>query len=357
MGRYFIPAVKGIFFILSLILAVRITSRILVPEYLYQNSEIASTSTMEGFYRLDRDSVDVLILGSSHLANGLIPQEIYDSSGITSYNLSFEQESPMLSYYLLREALRYQTPQAVIVDLCQAYRYTGDHDINMWGELWRKPVDSMRLSEVKRELIDDLYVRGDIEEKASYYLPLIRYHSRWKELRPEDFERLLWHKHYELMGFYPQYYENVSGFEPLQLTGSEALDPLDPVMRDYCVRIGELCREKDIKLIFMSTPGRDIDEAKHNAFASLASEQGGYLIDMSEISVYERVGNKEPEETFFKEDGDEHMNLKAAVKTSYLTGEILTELGVQGHKDQQWEETRDYYKNISGDPEYIKRKP
>ena len=41
------------------------------------------------------------ILGSSHLADGLIPQEIYDGSGITSYNLSFEQESSMLSYYFL----------------------------------------------------------------------------------------------------------------------------------------------------------------------------------------------------------------------------------------------------------------
>lgn len=352
-----VKSVAGfIAFIFFVMIALRIAERILVPRYVYQNSEIASTSTMEGFYKLKRDSVDVLILGSSHLADGLIPQEIYDSSGITSYNLSFEQESPMLSYYLLKESLRYQTPQAVIVDIWLAYRYS-DHSINMWGELWRKPMDSMRISGVKKEFIDDLYEKGDIDEKTSYYLPLIRYHSRWKDLSSEDFEQLLWKDHYELMGFYPIYYENVSGFEPLELTGSTEIDPLDPLMREYCVRIGNLCRDKGIKLIFMTTPGREIDEARHNAFSELAEETGAYLCDMAEKSVYESVGITEPEETFFKPDGDEHMNFGAAIKTSKMTGELLARLGVKGHEDEHWEQTHEYYTHILDDPEYIKQRP
>ena len=357
MRKHIISAVKGIFFIAVLLLAVGTARSILVPRYVYQNSEIASTSTMEGFYKMKRDTVDVVVLGSSHLANGIIPQVIYDSSGITCYNLSFEQESPMLSYYLLREALRYQSPQAVIVDLCQAYRYTGDHQINMWGELYRKPMDSMRISQVKRDLVDDLYEKGDIDEKTSYYFPLIRYHSRWKELTEEDFEQLLWKDHYELMGFYPMYYENESGYEPFELTGSREIEPLDPLMREYCLRIGDICSKEGIKLIFMSTPGGEIGEAEHNAFAELAEETGAYLCDMSERSVYERAGITEPEETFFRPDGDEHMNLGAAVKTSEMMGGILKELGVSGHKDQQWEKTREYYIHITEDPEYIKKRP
>lgn len=356
MRKNIISVVIGLVFAVVLISALLAAKRILVPRYVYQNSEIASTSTMEGFYKLRRNSIDVLILGSSHLANGLIPQEIYENSGITSYNLSFEQESPMLSYYLLREALRFQSPQAVIVDLCQAYRYT-DHAINMWGELWRKPMDSIRISKVKKALVDDLYSKGDIDEKTSYYLPLIRYHSRWKDLSSEDFEQLLWKNHSELMGFYPMYYENVSGFEPLELTGSTEIDPMDPLMREYCVRIGQLCHDKDIKLIFITTPSREIDEARHNAFFELAEETGAYLCNMAEKSVYDSVNITEPEESFFKADGDEHMNLGAAVKTSKMTGELLMRLGVEGHKDEQWEQTREYYAHILDDPEYIKRRP
>lgn len=356
MKKTVLSAVKPAAFVIALISALLFARRILVPRYVYQNSEIASTSTMEGFYKLKRNSVDVLILGSSHLADGLIPQEIYDSSGITSYNLSFEQESPMLSYYLLREALRYQKPQAVIVDLCQAYRYS-DHAINMWGELWRKPMDSMRISEVKKALIDDLYERGDIDEKTSYYFPLIRYHSRWKELTAEDFEQLTWKDHYELMGFYPMYYENISGFEPLELTGSTETDPLDPLMKEYYEKIGELCRQKGIKVILMATPEKSIDEAEHNAYAELAAEQDAWLCDMAEKSVYDSVGIIEPEETFLKPDDDAHMNIGAAVKTSRMIGDLLLKLGVKGHKDDHWEQTREYYTHILNDPEYIKRRP
>lgn len=353
MGKHIISAVKIMAFSAVFIAALLITKRILVPRYVYRNSEIASTSTMESFYKLKRNSADVLVFGSSHLANGYIPQEIYDRYGITSYNLSFEQESPMLSYYLLEEALRSQTPQAVIVDVCLTYRYS-DHAINMWGELWRKPMDSMRVSDVKMALVDDLYERGDIEEKASYYLPLIRYHSRWKELTSEDFEQFLWTDHCEMKGFYPMYYENLSGFEPLVLTGNGEIEPMDPIMREYCVKIGDLCRKKGIKLVFMTTPGREIDEARHNAFVELAKEQDAYLCDMTEKSVYDRTGIIEPEETFFKPDGDEHMNLGAAVKTSRLVGDILVNLGVQGHEDSQWDQTHDYYVRIFDDPEYMK---
>lgn len=356
MKKHIRSAVKAMAFAAVLISALFITKRILVPRYVYQNSVIASTSTMEGFYKLKRNSVDVLILGSSHLADGLIPQEIYDGSGITSYNLSFEQESSMLGYYLLLEALQYQNPQAVIVDLCQAYRYS-DHAINMWGELWRKPMDSMRISGVKKSLIDDLYERGDIDEKTSYYFPLIRYHSRWKELTSEDFEQLFWKDHYELMGYYPMYYENISGFEPLELTGSTEVDPIDPVMHEYYVKIGDICRERGIKLILMATPEKSIDEAEHNAYAALADETDSYLLDMAEKSVYDSVGIIEPEESFLKPDDDAHMNIGAAVKTSRMVGDLLTKLGVTGHKDEYWEKTREYYVNILDDPEYIGRQP
>ncbi len=356
MIKYIRSALKFTAFAAVFILALWFTKRILVPRYVYQNSVIASTSTMEGFYKLKRNSVDVLILGSSHLADGLIPQEIYDSCGITSYNLSFEQESSMLSYYLLREALRYQKPQAVIVDLCQAYRYS-DHAINMWGELWRKPMDSMRISKVKKELIDDLYDRGDIDEKTSYYFPLIRYHSRWKELTEEDFNQLFWKDHYELMGFYPMYYENDSDYEPLELTGSTETDPIDPIMHEYYLKIGELCKEQGIKLILMATPEKSIDEAEHNAYAALSDEVDAYLIDMAEKSVYDSVGITEPEETFLKPDDDAHMNIGAAIKTSRMTGEQLLRLGVHGHKDPHWEKTREYYVHILDDQDYIGRRP
>ena len=71
-----------------------------------------------GFYEMEKNTVDVLFLGSSHCYCGFSPQEFYDRCGIRSYNLGSSRQSTWLSYYWLREALKTQTPQAVVMDVC-----------------------------------------------------------------------------------------------------------------------------------------------------------------------------------------------------------------------------------------------
>ena len=42
---------------------------------------------LTGFYREEKNSIDVLISSTSHLSKGVLPMELYEKYGIKSYNL------------------------------------------------------------------------------------------------------------------------------------------------------------------------------------------------------------------------------------------------------------------------------
>lgn len=90
----------------------------------FYNSTWPTTSTFHGFYDMEGGSIDVLFLGSSHCVSAFSPQEIYDGYGLRTYNLGSEQQNLLVSYHWLREALRTQSPKAVVLEtyICFDYR-------------------------------------------------------------------------------------------------------------------------------------------------------------------------------------------------------------------------------------------
>lgn len=57
-----------------------------------------------------KNSIDVILLGSSHMYRTIQPMELWNDYGIASYNLGSSEQSLPLSYYLLKEAIRKQKP-------------------------------------------------------------------------------------------------------------------------------------------------------------------------------------------------------------------------------------------------------
>lgn len=148
-------------------------------------------------------SIDVLALGSSHIVSAFSPQELYNNYQITSYNLGCEQQNLVVSYYWLKEALQYQSPKTVILDVYMLFHYElGEGGgLNTSEACMRKALDYMRWSKVKVEAVETICAL-DVEQSAlSYYLPNIRFHTRWTSLNENDFNFEEMSEHYELKGF------------------------------------------------------------------------------------------------------------------------------------------------------------
>ena len=95
-------AVKLCAFTVFLCLMIIVIDHICMAKYMYNGRE-PMTETYANFYNMERDSVDVLILGTSHAATGFNPQDLYDAQKLRSYNLASTAQPVWISYYWLKD--------------------------------------------------------------------------------------------------------------------------------------------------------------------------------------------------------------------------------------------------------------
>ena len=338
-------AVRVVCFCIILALTVILINRILVPKY-YYNDLWPTTSTYAGFYQMEEDSIDVLCLGSSHAAACFNPQVVYDAYGIRSYNLACEQQNMFTSYYWIREALRYQKPQVILLDTYMLFPVNQSEALNSAESCTRKAFDGMKWSGVKAEAVKEMCRLDEKQSEISYYLTNVRYHTRWMELKEEDFRFVQMNQHYELKGYTPLDRRGAMEYQPFASGDSEQQTEMVLLMKEYLNKIVELCEDNGIKLILFKTPSVTQRITNYNTVAQYAFEKGVEYWDFNEASAYKDSA------LVFEEDmnDDMHMNIWGAEKLSlYLGSQLQEECKIGGRVDEQWEGTKKYYQDILND--------
>ena len=314
---------------------------ILEPNYNFTNADWPSNSTYDGFYEMKENSIDVLFLGSSVAANSFSPLQIYKDYQIRSYNLGSEQQSPFLSYFWLKEALRYQKPQAVVIDLRFCVNMNAASPINTLEGLTRKCLDAMHFSPVKVEAVRTLCKLDPAHSEMSYYLTNLRYHDRWKSLEKSDFNWNEYNK-YHLMGHALSRDIYTGEYYTFDSKDSESVsNEFHQLSMEYMDKIALLCKENGIELILVNVLGNVMDDGIHNGYTALAERHGIDYYNFSETGLHNALAVKHPEESVFG-----HASPKGAVKMSQYMGGLLADVyGVEGIKDEQWEEKLSFYEN------------
>ena len=98
---------------------------------------------IEDFYALPEDSLDVLILGSSHAMCTYDPAWIEHEFNLSAFNLGTALQQPDTAYFLLKEALKTQKPKYLIYDVyfkVMLEEYSNDQTVTVLKEL--KPSDN-----------------------------------------------------------------------------------------------------------------------------------------------------------------------------------------------------------------------
>lgn len=348
--------VEWVVFAVLTITVIHFVNPLFYPKSTYESSSWPSTSTYNGFYRMKRNTVDVLFIGSSVAANAFSPQQIYNEYGIRSYNLSSEQQSIFLSYYWIKEAYRYQKPKAVVIDLNFLRTQHPEDPLNTMESLTRKCIDPMKWSPVKMEAVQDIARRsadyandpaheGYVKTSAmSFYLPNIRFHTRWASgLGSEDFDSHMCNFS-ELKGWNTLiYYQNpeLNPFTPYVYSKSDDFSMVDPLQEEYLRKLGKLCSDNGTKLICVALPGIT-DPGFDNACRSITSDIGADYYNYSEKSIYKEIDAHLP-----KECAQGHSNYWGSLKLSAYTGRLLSEkYRIPSVKDNQYEVTRDFYAQV-----------
>ena len=305
-----------------------------VPKYDHSNSDWPATTTIKGFYDMEKDSVDVIFLGSSVAVNAFSPHELYNGFGIRSYNLATAHQSVFMSYCVLREALRYQTPRAVVLDCRFCFRLNPEEPLNMSEGVIRQVIDPMQWSEVKREAVRDICAHDASQDVLSYYLTNLRYHERWKSLNAVDFNLDL---DDPLLGYSaakgPS--EEIEVFVP---SDPGAKEPMDPLMREYLDRITALCLENDIRLILVDVPGNHVNDGIFNTMVSYAAEHNLGYYNFASKEVVDTFGTIQPYERLTT-----HADWFGMKKLTRFIGSILQfNYAIKGVQDPQYEDQTMY---------------
>ena len=320
----------------------------ITPKF-YTDMDWPATTTCSGFYELEKDSADVLFLGSSHGVTSFVPQELYDRYGITSYNLSTDEQSVVTSYYWLKEALRRQSPRAVVLECYFCFPYYVDEPLNSSETATRKAFDFMKWSPVKAEAVETICELDEKQDVWSYYFPHLRYHERWisEGFDRNDYTYRTMAGRSELKGYSPlRFYlgEAGEGFVPHDMESDAGYAEMAPLMREYLDKIRDLCREEDISLILTITPAVSANIEMCRTVQAYAEENGCDFISFNEQGVYGQMGYVMAEDNC--DDG--HPNLWGAVKITDYMGSVLSgQFGIAGRTAKQWEETKADYEFIA----------
>ena len=333
-----IRLIKCVVFLLILALLVHSINTVLQPKYNYSNTPWPSTTTFNQFYQMKRNSIDVLFLGSSVCINNFSPMQLYRDYHIRSYNLGSQQQSLFASYYWLKEALRFHSPKAVVLDTKFCVAFYDNTPFNTTEGLMRKTLDPMRISPVKIEAVRELCTIDKSQSALSFFLKNIRYHGRWTSLSKSDFDQKN-DQYSKLMGYAPGN-STATSFETFTPSDPDAVaSNMHGLAMEYLEKIADLCNEKGIQLILVNLAGNLTNDGIHNEFVRFAQDKNADYYNFCETELYNQVGAVLPEESIIN-----HANFKGAAKMTDFMGRLLTsQYGIEGVEDPQWGDLLDVY--------------
>jgi hypothetical protein len=165
--------------------------RLVQPKYASDLIEGSFTSE----YYAEKSDHQVLMVGDCELYENFDPVTLWKNYGITSYIRGNAQQLTWQSYYLLKEALKKETPEVVVFNVLEL-----KYDEPQKEEYNRLTLDNMKWSSEKVGAISASMTED--ENFLDYIFPILRYHSRITELNNEDFTYFASSKKQTLSGYY-----------------------------------------------------------------------------------------------------------------------------------------------------------
>lgn len=209
----------------------------------------------DSFHNLPEDSMDVIVLGSSHAQYSFSPTFFYEDTGLYAYTLGSACQPLEVSYQMLREALKTQSPKLVILE---TYTATPLRSACEADSCYVTAEYQMRGME-KINTINYLP-----EEKAvTYRNDFINYHNDWRTKETFDFLFEEDDKSIDQsFGYIP--IESDSSYDnwwyAIKYNDKNNDVELDELDLDSLNNILNLCRENNIELLMYFTPMDMLDE-------------------------------------------------------------------------------------------------
>ena len=161
--------------------------------YAYHVLSWKDTKGISQFYEYDKDSMDVIFFGSSHVIYGINTSTLWDNHGIASFSMTEGGQNLGSTYYYMKEALKYQHPKLMVVELTFAsWQDGGFGDGNLYRNTLNYRFSKDYFENLRYAVGVAKNLEGEQVDKSVYKNILLKFpvvHGRYNELVPADFKR------------------------------------------------------------------------------------------------------------------------------------------------------------------------
>lgn len=307
---------------------------VFIPNRDWPSDDKRTKKNFHGLFNEQSNTIDLFLLGASHMYEGVSAPEIYRQTGIHPYIIGTPGQRVPSALEILKAVMAHQSPKVVAIDV--GAMFLGEES-NRNKSRWQENLDALPISKVAdrvrlgmkaAELNGDSYFEDEYIERS--LLPLLHYHTNFI-LDEEEYYDL----HLEQV-FYRKGYEAKSEVDPVSDDFLEAAESLRDMSRAeepyagylaeqtqcfelnaaYIREMASYCRERGAELLLMKVPvctstkySGHWSKERHELVQGLADELGIRFLDLN----YEDVGIDWSRDS---KDGGCHMNLSGTTKVS-----------------------------------------
>ena len=259
------------------------------------------------------NTIDMVVVGNSEAYTSIIPMELWNNYGYTSYVCASPEQPLPLSVRLVGEAVKKQKPKIVMLEAS---------NIN-----------------IRYDLSDGT------DQILNYGLKVFQYHDRWKELKKEDFTTRPEYTTENYMKGY-EFSDKIRGLKK-QPTREKKMESVAIPRSNqiYLKAIKKICDQVGAKFILISIPSIEYwSHDTHDELQRFCDKNGIEFLDLNMNK--EEIGIDWTKDT---SDNGGHLNYRGALKTTTAIGKYLNENNLlDNHKDDDkyshWNEQCEKYK-------------
>lgn len=305
--------IKVVTFLLILAVLVHGIGRFLVEKF---STPCYETVAQHEFYEQEKNSIDVLFVGSSQVSEGIAIPYLYNEYGISAYSIGSSSQPLQVSYMWMKEARKTQDLEVVVLDVSRLYQTSP----TQW---YHKGLVNMKFSLDKMK---DLWEYCSTQEEAdpflSFLFPMYKYHERWAGLTKYDFTALKQDNNC-YRGFFVRKTHVETDIDVMAYDNDKPNPNVEMIdyQFKYLEKIVQYCKENNQKLLLIKTPKYDWSISKHEQMQKYADANGLTFLDCSSRAMIEELGL----DLSIDMGDEEHFNILGAQKFTSWIGKYLKE--------------------------------
>lgn len=218
-------------------------------------------SVFHTYRELEKDTIDAVFMGTSGVTCYWLGSKAYEEFGMTVYSLASDAMPSWLYTNVMEEALAYQSPQLLILDIrpftspATQFDELDYRSRNLLDAL--KPFSANYIRSAFKTMKAIHAITGDTPQfDVSYLLSFVKYHSKWSDGSYSFTHQLDGSKHENRTGgFYLDHTVTVKK-EPMtpHLYSDAVTSDLLPIHEAALHEVMDYIREKNLNVLFVDTP-------------------------------------------------------------------------------------------------------